>query len=610
MASWTIPYRPEAMDREHSFFWQELDGVTGDDGNDFFGQFVDFDGNGTVPPSSTIPAAANAQHHDQTVPRVPEPLLLDQQQQQHPESSLGSSTADEFDFLSTSSHVGHDIDPSALAVSSEPSSAGFAPPEYLGRGSISDTDLPRVEGISLSSPAKEKRVSLSQPSSPTPPNTTATRKSTNRFLDAVQSTIRKATNRRKPRQPLPEDRPGSPMNDMPIVAPRQRPRQKRGASRKDVADPVSPQHQHQQQHPYPQVNGGFVHGSCDDPFNEAPPLPRPPTQYFPHDGMGSPLESPGIKSEPGSFQTDYTTSQMPPDASWQQHRQHQHQHSGSVPTTAGQWNGPQMVTPTDAGWWDYSMANQGGAGAGGDYHAAQHRNADINLAMHSQQAGLPYEYQQHHQMSDTANSGLMIQMPQPRPPQATVVNDLGMNAQTHLPPPPPIPASESRTHRPPRAPSSGARHLSSSPVRKTRAPSASPTRTTPNQKRHSSGGSVSSTRSASGRLPASVPGTPSGVRKRRSRDPSGGSAAAFAASSGGSDGGSGGGGGGVGFVNFTPNDGSMLMTGVAPSGSSKTKARREKEALDRRRKLSEAAMKAVAAAGGDVDQLMQQGFQF
>ena len=75
-------------------------------------------------------------------------------------------------------------------------------------------------------------------------------------------------------------------------------------------------------------------------------------------------------------------------------------------------------------------------------------------------------------------------------------------------------------------------------------------------------------------------------------------------------GGGGGGGGGVGFVNFTPSDGGMLMTGVAPSGSSKTKARREKEAMDRRKKLSEAAIKAVAAAGGDVETLMQQGFSF
>ena len=76
--------------------------------------------------------------------------------------------------------------------------------------------------------------------------------------------------------------------------------------------------------------------------------------------------------------------------------------------------------------------------------------------------------------------------------------------------------------------------------------------------------------------------------------------------------GGGGGGGGieVGFVNFTPSDGGVLMTGVAPSGSSKTKARREKEAVEKRRRMSEAAMKAVAAAGGDIDKLIEQGFAF
>ena len=53
-----------------------------------------------------------------------------------------------------------------------------------------------------------------------------------------------------------------------------------------------------------------------------------------------------------------------------------------------------------------------------------------------------------------------------------------------------------------------------------------------------------------------------------------------------------------GFVNFTPEDSRKILTGVAPSGSSKTKARREREAAERRRKLSQAAMKAVLEAGG------------
>ncbi|KAI4723940.1 hypothetical protein E4T49_08336 [Aureobasidium sp. EXF-10728] len=55
-----------------------------------------------------------------------------------------------------------------------------------------------------------------------------------------------------------------------------------------------------------------------------------------------------------------------------------------------------------------------------------------------------------------------------------------------------------------------------------------------------------------------------------------------------------------GFVNYTPSDSEKLLTGVAPSGSSKTKARREREAAERWRRFSQAAAKAVAEAGGDI----------
>lgn len=57
------------------------------------------------------------------------------------------------------------------------------------------------------------------------------------------------------------------------------------------------------------------------------------------------------------------------------------------------------------------------------------------------------------------------------------------------------------------------------------------------------------------------------------------------------------------FVNFTPKDASKLLNDVAPSGSSKTRQRREQEARERRKKLSEAALQAVRRAGGDVEAL-------
>ena len=61
-----------------------------------------------------------------------------------------------------------------------------------------------------------------------------------------------------------------------------------------------------------------------------------------------------------------------------------------------------------------------------------------------------------------------------------------------------------------------------------------------------------------------------------------------------------------GFMNFTPEDRQKILTGVAPSGSSKTKARRELEASEERRRLSLAALKAVEVAGGDANELKQQ----
>lgn len=59
----------------------------------------------------------------------------------------------------------------------------------------------------------------------------------------------------------------------------------------------------------------------------------------------------------------------------------------------------------------------------------------------------------------------------------------------------------------------------------------------------------------------------------------------------------------MGFVNYTPNDSKRILTGVAPSGSSKTKARREQEANEKKRKLSLAVLKAVEEAGGDPEPL-------
>lgn len=64
--------------------------------------------------------------------------------------------------------------------------------------------------------------------------------------------------------------------------------------------------------------------------------------------------------------------------------------------------------------------------------------------------------------------------------------------------------------------------------------------------------------------------------------------------------------GNFGFVNFTPDDKSKILTGVAPSGSSKTKQRREQEAMDRKRKSSHVALKVMEAVGGDVERFKRE----
>lgn len=61
------------------------------------------------------------------------------------------------------------------------------------------------------------------------------------------------------------------------------------------------------------------------------------------------------------------------------------------------------------------------------------------------------------------------------------------------------------------------------------------------------------------------------------------------------------------FVNYTPNDSHKILSSVAPSGSSKTKARREQEALEKKKKLTLIAEQAVMDAGGDVEQLRASG---
>ncbi|KAK2615617.1 hypothetical protein N8I77_002361 [Diaporthe amygdali] len=253
---------------------------------------------------------------------------------------------------------------------------------------------------------------------------------------------------------------------------------------------------------------------------------------------------------------------------------------------------------------------------------------------------------------DFATSGLMIHMPLPRTPATAPLLSSSVPPMHH-----PQPPQQQQQHMPqyafpeqttpqhnmhsfrgpytdhghyggtqrrskPRAPSSGARYHQMGPAgpasispRKTRQPScssSSPSPTPGGRRSRSAGRRPSLTHRASASDITTTNTQTHAVRKRSSMPSSRGqkrttSTSSSADGSGGGGGGGVGGGGGGGFVNYTPNDHGVLMTGVAPSGSSKTKARREKEAMERQRKLSEAMVKTMAEAGVDVDRLKQEG---
>ncbi|KAJ2967516.1 hypothetical protein NQ176_g9624 [Zarea fungicola] len=164
MALWTTSYPVDAGDRDPSFAWHDADLPSAgldDSQHDLFTQFLDFEaGHGAS--SATVGG---------------EPFYLDQNtldgaHHQNGESSTtssGVSTADDFDFLSGSSHagtaVGYEVDPSALAMfAQDPAAVMYAATN--GGAAVSDTELERLEGISLHSPKKTTHGTAAEGSPP------------------------------------------------------------------------------------------------------------------------------------------------------------------------------------------------------------------------------------------------------------------------------------------------------------------------------------------------------------------------------------------------------------------------------------------------------------
>ncbi|KAI1318350.1 hypothetical protein F5Y16DRAFT_135246 [Xylariaceae sp. FL0255] len=483
----------------------------------------------------------------------------------------------------------------------------------------------------------------------------------------------------------------------------------------------------------------FVTGHLDDPFSCEDILTSPPAAMMHNTHVLNISLNTPMLSEDAFFHTG--GQEIPLDASpYRSQQQHplkairngssaEWPMEGLLPTTDSEgvmWSsasssaayvttaGPDQNPNSDTDWWDVPPANGTDLATSAmtsaavaqqqqqtDSNGIVRTNAAHNLSMHNAQADLPYEY-----CTEMSNSGLMIHMPQPRAPQASIrsanLSDLSTSGsagaapgtpggngsvnsnggggsavgtpseqqqvyntphrqqqQQHLCPRTPSTSASAHPHphhhhhtehRRPRSrvPFSGARYHHAYPGRgamtsprkmphpshrdylREESTSPSPMRGGPHPHQHphpSSSGDYQHHQVRSSSL---------SMQKQRSfrRRAGAGSSAeprtpSFASSSGGSSvvssGASSGENGSVGsagskssrstslsggerreidFVNFTVNDKNVLMTGVAPSGSSKTKARREKEAMEKSRRISEAAFRAVQDAGGDINKLM------
>jgi len=209
----------------------------------------------------------------------------------------------------------------------------------------------------------------------------------------------------------------------------------------------------------------------------------------------------------------------------------------------------------------------------------QNRHNNQNLAMQLQ-AELAYNANELSLGPSNMPSGLMIQMPNsPAGPFVVGASPIDQEPGYFAPA-----ASASQPHQ--------HRYPQSQPQ------TYAPLPTTRQEKSHEHSRTESFSSSPSPRLRASsmhVPKKHSSRRKRAGADQTGGQKTPK----------------GImpvaGFVNFTPSDKAKILTGVAPSGSSKTKARREKEAAEKTKRLSQAAVRAVQAAGGSIDTLVEEG---
>ncbi|KAL3425788.1 hypothetical protein PVAG01_02579 [Phlyctema vagabunda] len=470
------------------------------------------------------------------------------------------------------------------------SSQHFAPKrnqfysESTGRAAISDTELLTLEGITLQSPHLTRNVDEEfVPASPTP----LRRKP--RLVESLTRSLRKPS-ARSARSPIRKTSASPTMmcasrysqNDFDIWGPRlQLDPTKFNFDFQQQNSPLSPP-------PSAKVSNASessLISACkmdnSDPFTYNPAFSQPAQHYSgarPAD-YHTPLATPTLEahhSRRPSFQQTPpdsvlfpATPQFPPSNSWPQDQ------------TTAEYNyaaSNSFVQDSDAPpvWWNHASTAPMAQPSPSTFHNNPQR-ATKTLAAQLQNE-LAYNANELAMSHSSLTNGLMISIPDDNQvSQSFVVSSPSLlsphqtqggyfNLQEQAPQPYHTPTRQQFTPRP--------QYLSSPTIG------------------HSRNRSSSSTDSPS---PKSASTPTFHVRKRRTAGQKGHEPRAPSL------------GGGVDFVNFTPSDSKKILTGVAPSGSSKTKARREKEALEKRRRLSQAAVRAVRAAGGSVESLVEEG---
>jgi len=448
--------------------------------------------------------------------------------------------------------------------------------ELSGRAAVSDSELLSLECITLDSPQIAAHPHNSLPSSPSPSSTLLERRK-NRLVESLSKTVRKASGSidKRLRSPIRKSAASPKMKRShsnqttldnwgqklsldaskfsfdfePSLTPLSPPPSAKVSDVSEISNSTGTKHQY--------LNG----------FSANNYLPKQAARTTAYD---TPLATPILETHHArraSFQQLPSDGAFPPITPQQSISPSWSQIPGSSEFSAYEAS---TLYPADIDapvWWNHAAAAPMAQPSPTGFHANPQRETK-SLAMQLQN---DISYSANELAFDPSNmvSGLMIQMPETAAQQSFVMGTSPMMRQGYFSATRSQPhynaANRQRAHAPSRQPQS------SSTIRKSRSGS-------------------SDSESPSPRL------TSFHVRKRKSPKTNKNSTPRTPSTPGMVD-----------FVNYTPSDSRKILTGVAPSGSSKTKARREKEALEKRRRLSQAAVRAVREAGGDIESLVEQG---